>query len=43
VGFEIKFSLRIELGGKTPPPAGLVERLNALLRGVAEGLHFGGP
>jgi hypothetical protein len=40
VGHKLKFLLRIELGGETPPPADLVERLNALLAEVAEGLRF---
>jgi hypothetical protein len=40
VGHDLKFHLRIELGGTTPPPAELVERLNKLLAEVAEGLRF---
>src|SRR5262249_17195266 len=40
VGYDLKFLLRVELGGKAQPPSDLVERLNALLAEVAEGLRF---
>jgi hypothetical protein len=40
IDHDLKFHLRIELGGATPPSAELVERLNKLLAEVAEGLRF---
>jgi hypothetical protein len=40
VGYDLKFLLRVELGGKAQPPSDLVERLNGLLTKVAEGLRF---
>jgi hypothetical protein len=40
VGFELKFCLRVELRGKTPPPVELVEKVNKLLAEVTEGLRF---
>ena len=40
VGHDLKFVLRIELGGANPAPADLVEKLNAALAEVAEGLRL---
>ena len=40
VGYDLRFSLRIDLAGATTPPAELVERLNKLLAEVADGLRF---
>jgi hypothetical protein len=40
IGHDLKFLVRIELGGAKPPPANLVERLNKLLAEVFEGLRF---
>ena len=31
VGLELKFSLRVELGGSSPPPDKVVEKINSLL------------
>jgi hypothetical protein len=40
VGFELRFCVRVELGGKMPPPAELVEKVNKLLAEVAEELRL---
>jgi hypothetical protein len=40
VGFDLKFSLRIELSGQKPPPVNLVERLNKLLAEVTTELRL---
>ena len=40
VGNDLKFSVRIELGGKGPPPSEAVEKINALLADVSDTLRL---
>ena len=40
VGNNIKFNVRIELGGEKAPPADVVSSINALLAEVSNGLQF---
>ena len=40
VGHDLKFRLRVELGGETRPDAGAVEQVNALLAQVSEELKL---
>ena len=40
VGNDLKFSVRIEFGGKGPPPSEAVERINALLADVSDTLRL---
>ncbi len=40
VGHELKYHLRILLGGKTPPQPEVVERLNQIIKRVSEKLKF---
>lgn len=40
VGRELKFRLRVELGGEPPPDSGAVERINELLAQVSEELKL---
>ena len=39
-GNNLKFNVRIELGGNTPPPADVVSEINALLSQISDGLQF---
>ena len=41
VGHELKFNLRIELGGDEPPDAAAAAKINELLAEVADGLRLG--
>jgi len=36
----MKFHLKIELGGATPPPDEVVDKVNELLKDVSTGLHI---
>ena len=40
VGCELRFHLRIELGGKTPPSQELLDKLNKILAEVSSGLRL---
>jgi hypothetical protein len=40
-GLELKFNLRVELGGPSQPSDEIVARVNELLRGVADKLKLG--
>jgi len=41
VGLDLKFRLRIELGGAQPPPNDVVAKLNQILKEIAENLRLG--
>ncbi len=40
VGYDLKFKLRVELGGDTPPPDDVIEMLNKLLKSVSKSLRL---
>lgn len=40
VGHDLKFRLRIELGGETPPPDDVVSRVNDALKEISEDLRL---
>ncbi|MCL5107378.1 MAG: DUF499 domain-containing protein [Chloroflexi bacterium] len=40
-GYDLKFRLTVELGGKTKPPAEVVEKVNTLLKEVAPQFRIG--
>jgi len=39
-GYDMKFHLKIELGGTTPPPDEVVDKVNELLKDVYRSSHF---
>jgi hypothetical protein len=39
-GYDIKFHLKIELGGATPPQDEVVDKVNELLKDISSGLHM---
>ena len=41
VGLDLKFRLRIELGGAQPPPNDVVTKLNQILKEIADNLRLG--
>ena len=41
VGHDLKFRLRVEFGGETPPDPGAVDQVNTLLAQVSEELKLG--
>ena len=40
VGHDLKFTLRVELGGDTPPPDDVIEKLNKTLGGISDDLRL---
>ena len=39
-GYDMKFYMKLELGGTTPPPDEIVDKVNELLKDVSTGLHL---